>query len=77
MSVKAPKGRYARFITVIEPYEAEPVVKSAKALSESEVRVELMDGRVQRILIDDFDGKLGIDMVETKDGREIRHESTR
>ncbi|MEO7101083.1 MAG: hypothetical protein ABI162_17130 [Luteolibacter sp.] len=76
MSVKADKGSKARFLTVIEPYENQPIVKSAFATSGDQIRVELADGRVQEIQIHDLIGKLSIDMIESKNGKEIRREST-
>ncbi|MEO8615024.1 MAG: hypothetical protein ABI600_07785 [Luteolibacter sp.] len=76
MSVKAEKGSEARFITIIEPYENQPMVKSAAALSADKIRVELIDGRVQEISLRDFTGKLSVNMIETRDGKETRREST-
>jgi hypothetical protein len=76
MAVKAAKAKSARFVTVIEPYENDSMVAAAEALSESEVRVRLKDGREQHIRIIDFDGKPGFEMVESRDGRELRRERT-
>jgi hypothetical protein len=77
-AVKA-KGTEARYLTVVEPYETKPVVKSAEALGADKLRVELTDGRVQEITLKNFDGPgtdIAIDLNETKDGKLIRSEST-
>jgi peptidoglycan hydrolase-like protein with peptidoglycan-binding domain len=68
----------ARFLTVIEPYEDQPMVKSAVAMSADSLRVELADGRVQEISLKNFDGSgadIEISLVETKDGQRVREES--
>lgn len=78
-AIRAPQGNEARFLTVIEPYENQPVVKSASAQSADKLRVELADGRVQEIEIQDFagDGKhIVVQLTETKDGKVLRQEST-
>jgi hypothetical protein len=78
-AVKAPNGSEARFLTVIEPYENLPMVKSAEALSADSLRVELTDGRVQEIGIQNFDGpgtNIVAQMTETRDGKIVRQEST-
>ena len=77
MSVKAAKGSEARFLTIIEPYENQPVVKSAVATSADQIRVELTDGRVHEIQLHDLTGSLSIGMIESRDGRELRRESTK
>jgi hypothetical protein len=73
------KGTEARFLTVIEPYEDQPMVKSAVATSADSLRVELADGRVQEITLKNFEGS-GRDIVaelsESKDGKIVRQEST-
>lgn len=77
-SVRAAAGTEARFITVIEPYEDKPVVKSAVALSADKLRVELTDGRVQEIEIQNFtgDGKdIRFRLVETRAGMPLRSET--
>ena len=69
----------ARFLTVIEPYEDQPMVKSAVALSADKLRVELNDGRVQEIELQNFDGdgkNIVVQLTETKDGQTLRQEST-
>jgi hypothetical protein len=78
-TVRAANGTEARFLTVIEPYEDEPVVKSAEALSADKIRVELADGRVQKIEFQNFDGDgkdIRISMSESKDGHPIWTETT-
>jgi len=78
-AIRAPRGDEARFLTLIEPYEDSPVVKSAVALSADKLRVELNDGRVQEIEIQNFEGD-GKDIIvkatEAKDGKILREETT-
>jgi hypothetical protein len=78
-AVRARPGIEARFLTVIEPYENQPVVKSAVATSADSLRVELTDGRVQEITLKNFDGsgkEIVAELVESKDGQILRKEST-
>ena len=77
-SSRAPEGSEARFLTIIEPYEDNPMVKSAKALSADSLRVELADGRVQEISLKNFNGSgkdIEVSLVETKDGQPVRTET--
>jgi hypothetical protein len=77
-SVRAPEGTEARFLTVIEPYEDKPMVKSAVATSADSLRVELTDGRVQEISLKNFDGSgkdIQVIFVEAKDGQPLRQDS--
>jgi hypothetical protein len=79
-AIRAPEGTEARFLTVIEPYEDKPMVKSAVATSADSLRVELADGRVQEIQFQNFtgDGKdIVVQMTESRDGKTIRTETTR
>ncbi|MGB8353961.1 MAG: hypothetical protein WCD79_08760, partial [Chthoniobacteraceae bacterium] len=72
-------GDEARYLTVIEPYEDKPVIKSAEAITADELRVELMDGRVQKIQIGGFEGDgkgIVVSISESRDGKMIRSEST-
>lgn len=78
-TVRAADGSEARFLTVIEPFEDRPMVKSAVATSADSLRVELADGRVQEIQLQNFNGdgkNISAQMVETKDGKILRQEST-
>ena len=78
-AVRAADGTEARFLTVIEPYEDKPMVKSAVATGPDSLRVELADGRVQEIQLHNFtgDGKtISAQIVESKDGKVLRQEST-
>jgi len=78
-AVKTAAASEARFLTVIEPYESEPIVKSAVATSADKLRVELTDGRVQEIDFQNFNGdgkEIVVKMTETKDGKVLRGEST-
>jgi hypothetical protein len=54
-------------------------VKSAVALSADKMRVELTDGRVQEIEIQNFEGDgrdIVLKLTETKNGNVLRQEST-
>ena len=78
-AIRAASGSEARFLTVIEPYEDHPVVKSAVASSADTVRVELLDGRIQEITLKNFTGSgpdIEAEIVESKDGQVLRQEST-
>ena len=46
------RGMLGRFVTVIEPYESEPVIAAVTAESPDCVQVALRDGRVQTITLD-------------------------
>ena len=78
-AIRAPgKAAEARFLTLIEPYEDKPVVKSAMAESAGKLRVELTDGRVQEISIERLDGSgkdISVSLAEPKDGSVSRTET--
>jgi hypothetical protein len=72
-------GNEAQFLTLIEPYENKPMVKSAVALSADKLRVELADGRVQEITILNFAGdgqNISANITESRDGSVLRSETT-
>ncbi len=78
-AVRAPQGTEARFLTIIEPFEDRPVVKSAVATTADSVRVELLDGRMQEITLKQFTGSgndIVAEIVETKGGEVLRRETT-
>jgi hypothetical protein len=79
-AIRSPDGAAsARFLTIIEPYEEQPVVKSAQATGADGLRVELTDGRVQEIAISGMEGNgrdVAVKITETKDGAVIREEDT-
>jgi hypothetical protein len=68
----------ARFLTLIEPYEKGPVVKTATASGPDKIHVELEDGRTQDIEIENFEKgeDMRVDVVETRAGAILRREST-
>ncbi len=73
------QGTEARFLTVLEPYETTPMVKSAEALSADQLHVELTDGRMQEITLHNLDGdgrNISADITESKDGAVLRTETT-
>jgi hypothetical protein len=67
----------ASFLTLIEPYENGAVVKSAAATSADKLHVELTDGRVQDIEIDNLEKgqDVHVNMVESRDGKTLRQEN--
>ena len=76
-AIRAPLGDAARFLTVIEPYEDKPVIKSAVATGPDSLRVELLDGRVQEITLKNFYGggkDIEASIIESKDGKVVRLE---
>jgi hypothetical protein len=73
------QGTDATFVTLIEPYEDQPMVKSASAVAPGTVRVQLADGRVQTIDIGHLDGDgtdLAVTLTETEANTVLRTEST-
>ena len=64
-------GTSTRYITVIEPYEAENVVKSVNSNSPDQVEVEFVDGRRHLITIENFEAgeDIKVNIQEYKDGR--------
>ena len=59
-------GKETRYLSVIEPYETESAIKSVTAPSANELVVELLDGRVQKITIQNLE-KAGEEIVEVKE----------
>ena len=73
------KGTGARFLTVIEPYENKAMVKSATATGPDSLRVELADGRVQQLTIQNLEGSgegISVHISESRAGKPVRQEST-
>ncbi len=72
-------GKKTRYLSVIEPYETRPIVKSVKAKNENHLVVELNDGRVQEITISGLEGdgkKIKVSAKEFVNGKFIREEET-
>ncbi len=73
-------GTEARYLSVIEPHEAESMLKSVTAKSANELTVELLDGRVQEITIFDLDHEsndlVSVAVKEFKNGKLLRQEAT-
>jgi hypothetical protein len=68
------EGTEANFLTVIEPFEKSPMVKSALASGPGEFEVDLADGRVQRIKIQNLDGDgkdIGIALTQSEGGKMV------
>ncbi len=76
------RGKSARFITVIEPYENQSVITSISAQSADRIQIELTDGRNQTISVHSLEERednstLQIELIETTaQGTLIRTEST-
>lgn len=71
------EGTEARFLTLIEPYDKQSVVKSAQAESADKLRVELTDGRTQELTIHNLEGEgndISVSLQETKNGQSLRQE---
>jgi len=69
------KGRTARFITVVEPYEAESMIVSVMATDENTVEVALRDGRKQVIAVRNMEGDdVSVELLEQRNGRSVREE---
>jgi len=63
---------------VIEPYETKKMVKSAVATDVGSIRVELADGRVQEITIENLASAsepLKVKLSETTSGQVVRSEA--
>jgi hypothetical protein len=72
-------GTKARYLSVIEPYENESMVRSVVAKSENELVVELTDGRVQEITISNLEGdgkNIIVSVREFLNGELVRTETT-
>ncbi len=73
-------GAQARFLSVVEPYEAQRVIKSVTATSAEALRVELLDGRVQEIVFSGLDhaanDSVRVHVRELRDGQVVREEQT-
>jgi hypothetical protein len=72
-------GKEVRFLTVLEPYDRINRVTKVQALSANELLVELSDGRVQHMMIENLDGLSGgvsVSISEEKKGQVLRSEHT-
>jgi hypothetical protein len=73
------EGTEARFLTLIEPYDKQSIVKSARALSADKFQVELTDGHIQELAINNFESHendISVSIRETQNGQEVRSESS-
>ncbi|WP_372772887.1 hypothetical protein [Mangrovibacterium sp.] len=71
------KGKETRYLSVIEPYESESVIKSVTAKSANHLIVELLDGRVQVISFNGLEGdgnRIEVSVKELLNGEIIREE---
>jgi hypothetical protein len=72
------KGKEAVFLTVIEPFENQPMIKKVWATAADRLFVELLDGRIQEIRIHELNkegGKVTVEMVEKKNGQTTNQET--
>ncbi len=73
------QGKETRYLSVVEPFETESIIKSVTAISANELVVELVDGRTQEITISGLESDNKNITVSTKeflDGELIRKEIT-
>ena len=71
------EGKEARYLSVIEPFENQPFVKSVTAKSENQLTVELVDGRTQNITISELEGdgkNIKVAVKEYFKGKLVREE---
>jgi hypothetical protein len=72
-------GAQTRYLSVIEPYETESFIKSVKAISANELEVELLDGRVQHVVIANLESDnmpVTVLVSEFVNGELVRQETT-
>jgi len=68
-------GRVGRFVTIVEPYEAEPMVESVRAIDADTVVVTLRDGREQTVSAVGLDrGDIAVELTERQGGAVVRRE---
>ena len=74
------KGKSAQFLTVIEPFEKEgaSMVKTVEALSATELKVILRDGREHWVSIEGLHrkNKPGVSFKESKAGKVLAEEKS-
>lgn len=73
------KGKTARYLNIIEPFDKQSVIKEIEATDADHVKVTLIDGRVQEISIVNFEGEKGTAQIfvkESKNGKAIREEQS-
>lgn len=73
------KGKTARYLTVIEPFEIQSVIKTVEATDADHLKVTLTDGCIQEITIQNLEGdkeSAQVSVKEWKNGKIIRQEQT-
>ncbi|MNE45269.1 hypothetical protein D3C80_1395460 [compost metagenome] len=69
------QAEIGRFITIVEPYEADSMIEYVQASDENTVEVSLKDGRRQVITLSGIEGEeLCLQLVESKAGQTTRQE---
>lgn len=69
------KGETARFITAVEPYEAQRMIVAVTAFDANTVEVVLKDGRKQRVTVNGMDShSITVQLVEYRNGSVVREE---
>jgi len=74
------QGKETRYLSVIEPFESESVIKSVTAKSADILMVELTDGRVQEVSFSGFEGdgkNISVSVKEFLNDELVREESTK
>ncbi|MGJ8654423.1 MAG: COG1470 family protein [Opitutaceae bacterium] len=70
-------GTEANFLSVVELYESNSMIKSVTAPSSDKLIVELIDGRIQEIKIEGLElGDVKVTVRETLNGQVVREEKT-
>ena len=73
-------GKKARYLSILEPYEKESVIKSVTARNADQLVVELLDGRIQEITINNLESdseKIKVSVKEFLNGKLIRQEESK
>ncbi|MDB2385642.1 hypothetical protein N9V96_04145, partial [Polaribacter sp.] len=72
-------GKKARYLAVLEPYENTSVIKSVTAKNADTLIVELLDGRIQEVHIENLESnseKIKVNVKEFLNGKVIREEQS-
>ncbi len=73
-------GKNAEFVSILEPYTDKKMIKKVDFISNSEIRVELNDGREQHISVEGLNGSgndICVKVDEYLDGKLVRTESAK
>lgn len=73
-------GEKANFISIIEPYKDQKMIKKINTINEETFAVELVDGRTQHVTITNFNSdrsNIHIEVIESLDHKVINEERTK